>query len=573
MSDQTETRRRRRWWRPALAILGILFAAFFYLVFQQVLEIRQKPSWPPTATAITSAGAQRATELFDARSDPKPADVGMPYAWSTAATIEPWPEGKNFFPRIFADIEHAHSSVNILMFGWREGEVGTKLADLLVQKMKEGVEVRILVDGQGSQVFGPAGPMFTRLADAGAQIVVNDLLPWDEDGLYPDHRTFDWTQDDVGHADHRKLYVVDGTVAWIGGAGIEDHFANGKFHDVMVRVTGNVVRQAQALFLMSFRGHGGPLPTDLSKYFPAQPVPGTIPIALLQVAPGGFQSATQAIRQLIDHARTRLDIMNPYFTDVDIVQRVIAAAKRGVKVRIVVSQTSNNPQATAAFKDHYAALIHAGAQIWEYPGAVVHAKLIVADDTVVFGTVNFDAWALYRNYEVAMMARERQLRRSSRSASSPRTSRSRTPARRRRASARVQGLVLGPAGLLPLAESRRTAARTADPPSTADAPIVSQTPQPELPWRTSPSLTTLRTAVTSITTAHPSTVTMPSHEPRASAPTPASEISAKMITSQPLCGPSSPSSETGPALRHVPSTPTIAKKTASRQDGRHAGEC
>jgi cardiolipin synthase len=247
--------------------------------------------------------------------------------------------------------------------------------------------------------------MFTRLADAGAQIVVNDLLPWDEDGLYPDHRQFDWTQDDVGHADHRKLYVIDGTVVWIGGAGIEDHFANGKFHDVMVRVTGNVVRQAQALFLMSFRGHGGPLPPDLSKYFPVQPEPGTVPIALLQVAPGGFQSATQAIRALIDHARARLDIMNPYFTDADMIGRVVAAAKRGVKVRIVVSEKSNNPQATAALKHHYGELIRAGAKIWEYPGAVVHAKLVVADDTVVFGTVNFDAWALYRNYEVAMMAR------------------------------------------------------------------------------------------------------------------------------------------------------------------------
>jgi cardiolipin synthase len=247
--------------------------------------------------------------------------------------------------------------------------------------------------------------MFTRLADAGAQIVVNDLLPWDEDGLYPSERSFDWHQDDLGRVDHRKLYVIDGTVAWTGGAGIEDHFANGKFHDVMVRVTGNVVRQAQGLFLMSFRGHGGPLPADLSKYFPKQPNAGKVPIALLQVAPGGFQSATQAIRTLIDHARTRLDIMNPYVTDADMIQRVIAAAKRGVNVRIVVSEKSNNPQATAALKDHYGALIKAGAEIWEYPGAVVHAKLVVADDTVVFGTVNFDAWALYRNYEVAMMAR------------------------------------------------------------------------------------------------------------------------------------------------------------------------
>jgi cardiolipin synthase len=97
--------------------------------------------------------------------------------------------------------------------------------------------------------------------------------------------------------------------------------------------------------------------------------------------------------------------MNPYVTDADMIQRLIAAAKRGVKVRIVVSESSNNPQATAALKYHYGALIHAGAEIWEYPGAVVHAKLVVADDTVVFGTVNFDAWSLYRNYEVAMMAR------------------------------------------------------------------------------------------------------------------------------------------------------------------------
>ena len=111
------------------------------------------------------------------------------------------------------------------------------------------------------------------------------------------------------------------------------------------------------------------------------------------------------MRALIDHARTRLDIMNPYFTDADIVQRVTAAARRGVKVRIVVSETSNNHQASAAFKRHYRTLIDAGVEIWEYPGAVVHAKLMVADDTVVFGTVNLDAWALYRNYEVAMMAR------------------------------------------------------------------------------------------------------------------------------------------------------------------------
>jgi cardiolipin synthase len=394
--------------RTILAVVGIVAAALFFSVARRVLGIVQDPSWPPGPGAITPAGAQRAVEQFAARDHVQPSDVGMPYAWSTAATIEPWPEGKNFFPRIFDDVRNAHSSVHVLMFGWREGEVGTEFADLLLQKLQEGVEVRVLVDAQGSKAFGPAAPMFTRLADAGAQIVVNDLLPWDEDGLYPKDRSFDWGQDDLGRVDHRKLYVIDGKVAWIGGAGLEDHFRNGQFHDVMARVTGDVVRQAQALFLMSFHAHGGPLPSALHEYFPEPAQAGTIPTALLQVAPGGFQSATQAMRVLIDSAKRRLDIMNPYLTDADMIGRVLAAAARGVEVRIVVSEKSNNAPATAAFKHHYGPLLEAGARIYEYPGAVVHAKLMVADDTVVFGTVNLDAWALYRNYEVAMMARDPQ---------------------------------------------------------------------------------------------------------------------------------------------------------------------
>jgi cardiolipin synthase len=71
----------------------------------------------------------------------------------------------------------------------------------------------------------------------------------------------------------------------------------------------------------------------------------------------------------------------------------------------VVSEKGNVPPAAAAFKHHWKQLLRAGAEVWEYPGAVVHAKVVVADDTIVVGTVNFDAWALYRNFEIAFMAR------------------------------------------------------------------------------------------------------------------------------------------------------------------------
>ena len=393
----------RRRWKPALAVTGLLAALFLLVVCRQVLSIVQEPSWPPPPAAVTSAGAEASTEAFAARADPRPHDVGIDYAWATAASIEPFVEGNTFYPRIFADVEGARSSVHILMFGWREGEVGMELADLLVRKVREGIEIRVVVDGYGSRPFGEAEAMYRRLTDAGAQVVVNDTLPVDRDGSVWE-RALDWRQDEVGRADHRKLIVVDGAIAWTGGAGIEDHFRDGGFHDVMVRVTGSVVRQAQAVFLTSFRGHGARLPADLARYFPTPPEGATV-VAVVQTAPGGFQSAAQALREQVDRARRRLDVMNPYFTDKDMIDRIVAAARRGVKVRIVLSEESNVVQAAAIAKHHYRRLLDAGVEIWEYPGAVVHAKVIVADDWVSFGTVNLDSWALYRNLEIAMIAR------------------------------------------------------------------------------------------------------------------------------------------------------------------------
>jgi cardiolipin synthase len=391
--------------RRPLTLGGLALTGAFVFAYRRVLGSPRRPSWPPPEDAVTPDGARAATEAFAARDGVGPRDASLPFAWSTAATIEPLVEGVNFFPRIFADVEDARSSVHILMFGWREGTVGMRMAALLKEKLAEGVEVRAIVDSFGSRPYEQARAMFTDLARAGAQIVVNDVFPPDRDGLYPDEQRIDWRQDEVGRADHRKLYVIDGAVSWTGGAGIEDHFQDGGFHDVMVRVTGDVVRQAQAAFLTSFRGHGGPLPTELERFFPEPADRGSTPVALAQVIPGGHVAASQAIREQIDAALERLDVMNPYLTDRDMIERILAAARRGVRTRVVVSETSNNAQASAALKHRYAELAGAGIELWEVPGTVVHAKVVVADDVVSFGTVNLDAWALYRNSEIMMIAR------------------------------------------------------------------------------------------------------------------------------------------------------------------------
>ena len=93
------------------------------------------------------------------------------------------------------------------------------------------------------------------------------------------------------------------------------------------------------------------------------------------------------------------------------IDRIVAAARRGVKVRVVVSKASNNAQATAALKHRYPGHARGGRRgvERELPDTVVHAKVVVADDVVSFGTVNLDAWALYRNSEIMMIARSAEV--------------------------------------------------------------------------------------------------------------------------------------------------------------------
>ncbi len=161
----------------------------------------------------------------------------------------------------------------------------------------------------------------------------------------------------------------------------------------------------QAAFLTSFHALGGPVasePRSLSVYFPAPLDPGTIRTTLLQNIPGGFLPGTQASRAIIENATTRLDIMNPYFTDPGMLDRIVDAAGRGVDVRLLVSERSNNAPADAALKHQYGRLLDAGVEIWEYP-VTMQAKVTIADDAMIVGTINYDAWALYRNLEVALL--------------------------------------------------------------------------------------------------------------------------------------------------------------------------
>ena len=335
------------------------------------------------------------------------ADLALAFDESTASSAEVLVEGKSFYPPILKDIAAAQSSIHINQFGFRPGLVGDRFAEALVAKAKDGVPVRIVVDRQGSDPEGGTKALYDELCAAGASVcVVRATKARSAVGPLGGGGALHWNLGGLGHIDHRKVVVVDGRIGWVGGAGIEDHFEDGRFHDLFVRVTGPVVSQFQLVFVASLRWLGGEL--DVDGLFPEQQ-PGEIPAVVLHNAPGRYRPITDAIASLLDGARETLDVVNPYVTDRRMIRRIEDAARRGVRVRLFVPANANNWACAAAQQFHHGALLDAGVRILEYP-TMLHAKAFVRDgEELLAGTCNLEAWSLKRFFEIDIRLRSKEV--------------------------------------------------------------------------------------------------------------------------------------------------------------------
>ena len=336
-------------------------------------------------------------------------DLAVRFPESRAASVEVLVEGRSFYPPMLADIRSASSSVHINQFGFRPGGVGEEFADALVEKLRDGVPVRLVVDRQGSDPEGGARVFYERLTQAGAEVcVVRATKPRAPHGVLGTGGDLRWNLGALGHIDHRKVVVVDGRIGWVGGAGIEDHFADGRFHDLFLRVTGPVVEQLQLVFLGGFRWLGGEVPVStLDELLPADGTHAQVPATVLHNAPGRFRPITAAIGRILDGAAETLDVVNPYVTDRGMIRRIEHAARRGVRVRLFVPANANNWACAAAQQHHHAALLDAGVRILEYP-TMLHAKAFVRDgEELLAGTCNLEAWSLRRFFDIDLLVESR----------------------------------------------------------------------------------------------------------------------------------------------------------------------
>jgi cardiolipin synthase A/B len=300
------------------------------------------------------------------------------------------------FTGIEQSIRAARSSIHIVMYIWEKGAASQRLSRAIVERARAGVRCRLLVDDFGSPAFKKdvAGP----LTQAGCDVRYFRPMP----GV------------DKLARNHRKLVIVDGTVAVTGGLGVRDDWLGDGVHDEgwrddNVRFTGPTVQLAQQAFAENWQEAGGPLlPAD---DFRTPTQTGHSFAALVSSTASPVLTRSERLTQLmISAAKRRLWIANAYFVPSKAILDLIASkASAGVDVRILApGKKSDSKTSFGAQHVEYGALLKKGVRVWEYQPSMMHAKTMLVDERLVsIGSANLDPLSLSKLEEVTLVVDDR----------------------------------------------------------------------------------------------------------------------------------------------------------------------
>jgi cardiolipin synthase len=303
-------------------------------------------------------------------------------------------DGNGTYPRLWADLRSAKSTITIQMYYSKPGVVADTLAAILKERAQAGVRVLLLLDAFGSQ--GLKKKWADGLRDAGVEVALLRKLKW-----YGLHNATDRS--------HVRVVTVDGRIGYTGGFGIADYWlGDGKSKDQWresnTRFEGPAVRELQAAFAAGWVEATGELIAD-SVFFPrpsALAAGSTVAGVLFTGTTTGSTPAERFLALTIAGATRTLYITNSYFVpDDDFRQLLVLAAKRGVDVRVLtVSKETDIRTTWYAGRARYEELLTGGVRIYEYQPTMMHAKTLVADGTwSTIGSMNFDNRSLAFNNE------------------------------------------------------------------------------------------------------------------------------------------------------------------------------
>lgn len=301
--------------------------------------------------------------------------------------------GEEFFPALLEACRHARRSIHAEFYIVRDDLTGRAFAEALLAAAARGVEVALSYDYIGC--FETPAAYFRRLSGGGVA-----CLPFNPP---PFRRGIAW----FDKRNHRKLALVDGVTVFAGGVNVGDEYsgfsgAAERWRDVGVRIDGPVVAELERQFREFWTEEGGaPLGRRVGDLSPL-PV-GDAEVLVVSGGPHHNRSLIRsAFRIAIAGATEYIRIMNPYFVPGPrIVRSLLRAVRRGVRVQLVLPAKSDVPLVRLVSRSYYAPLLRAGIEIYERQGTVLHAKVMLIDDSWgVVGSANLDQRSFHRNYEV-----------------------------------------------------------------------------------------------------------------------------------------------------------------------------
>jgi len=298
-----------------------------------------------------------------------------------------------FYPAMLDAIRSAQTSINMECYIFRNDRIGRQFMAALIERSRSGVRVTLVLDAIGSLWMGLTG--VSKLREAGIRVELYQRFKW-------------YRLARVNNRTHRELLIVDGRIAFIGGAGIGDHWAKGQrgkqpWRDTMARVTGPVVSAIQGVFAENWVECCGEIITG-EEYFPLLKNTGDTTAVVIKSSPSDRATAARVVFQLLLEGATKsIRINTPYFLpDKSLRKAFIETARRGVKIDIIVPGSSTDQRwVRIVSRRKYRELLREGIRIHEYRAGMMHAKIFNVDDLwAVLGTTNFDNRSFEHNDEV-----------------------------------------------------------------------------------------------------------------------------------------------------------------------------
>ena len=309
--------------------------------------------------------------------------------------------GPTFYEAELEAIRGAERSVNLEAYIFQKGEIGQRFVTALTERSQAGVTVNVVLDGVGSAGVGKN--FFSDLKKAGGNVVWYNGMKWNKLPHF-NNRT------------HRELLVVDGRTAFIGGAGVADHWFKDKskhprWRDTMVKVEGDAVPHLQATFAENWLESCGEVLFG-PDHFVRQECERQGDVLIVNSTPsgGGATRARMLFQVLLASATKTIHITTPYFLpDRSVIDELVRAVReRNVEVVVLVPGKRSDHMLTRSSSRHaYGKLLKAGASIHEYEPSMIHAKILLIDSIWgVVGSTNFDNRSFGINDEVNLAARD-----------------------------------------------------------------------------------------------------------------------------------------------------------------------